>query len=163
VRSAAPTAPSTSRPTVSTARPNPNPAEPRSGAAVGNPKDAFLAEIRKQKLVFYQTVVAQAQKIEVAGDTITFAFSAAQKTLREMFEQNRGWLESVAQQATGRRLTVSASQADAAGGAVDSQAEAAAKKVADKKSALRQQAMADAGVQTMLEVFPAEIRDVEEL
>jgi hypothetical protein len=37
------------------------------------------------------------------------------------------------------------------------------KTAAEKKSALREQALADAGVQTMLEVFPAEIRDVEEL
>ena len=33
----------------------------------------------------------------------------------------------------------------------------------DKKAELRKQAMADAGVQAMLEVFPAEIRDVEEM
>jgi hypothetical protein len=124
-------------------------------------KDAFLAEIRKQKVVFYQTVVAQAQKIVVAGDTIAFSFSPAQKTLLSMFDQNRTWLESVAQQATGRKLTVSASQGEAAS-AADPQAEAT-KAAADKKTALRQQAMADAGVQTMLEVFPAEIRDVEEM
>jgi hypothetical protein len=36
-------------------------------------------------------------------------------------------------------------------------------KAADRKSALREQAMADAGVQAMLEIFPAEIRDVEEM
>ncbi|RDJ94233.1 hypothetical protein B4Q13_16010, partial [Lacticaseibacillus rhamnosus] len=33
----------------------------------------------------------------------------------------------------------------------------------DKKSVLRQEAMADRGVQALLEVFPAEISDVEEL
>ena len=33
----------------------------------GNFKDALLAEIRKTKAVFYNTVVAQAQKIEVAA------------------------------------------------------------------------------------------------
>ena len=32
-----------------------------------------------------------------------------------------------------------------------------------KKSALREKALADAGVQALLEVFPAEIRDVEEM
>jgi len=32
-----------------------------------------------------------------------------------------------------------------------------------KKTALREKALADAGVQAMLEVFPAEIRDVEEM
>ena len=34
---------------------------------------------------------------------------------------------------------------------------------ADRKSALKEQALADAGVQALLEVFPAEIRDVEEM
>ena len=33
----------------------------------------------------------------------------------------------------------------------------------DRKAALREQALADAGVQALLEVFPAEIRDVEEI
>ena len=33
----------------------------------------------------------------------------------------------------------------------------------DRKTVLREQALADAGVQTLLEVFPAEIRDVEEM
>jgi hypothetical protein len=33
----------------------------------------------------------------------------------------------------------------------------------EKKSTLREQALADAGVQALLEVFPAEIRDVEEM
>ncbi len=80
-----------------------------------------------------------------------------------MFEQNRGWLESIAQQATGRRLTVTASQGEPAVAAAETQAEAAAKKAVDRKTALREQAMADAGVQAMLEVFPAEIRDVEEM
>jgi hypothetical protein len=32
-----------------------------------------------------------------------------------------------------------------------------------KKAALREQALADAGVQALLEVFPGEIRDVEEM
>jgi len=33
----------------------------------------------------------------------------------------------------------------------------------EKKTRLRERALADAGVQAMLEVFPAEIRDVEEM
>jgi DNA polymerase III subunit gamma/tau len=122
-------------------------------------KDALLAEIRKQKLVFYQTVVAQAQKIQVEGDRVVFTFSSSQRTLREMFEQNRGWLESIAHQATGRRLTVASTQDAATPPSTD----AAAKSVPDRKTVLREQALADAGVQAMLEVFPAEIRDVEEM
>ena len=55
---------------------------------------------------------------------------------------------------------------DAAGAPPPSQGGAAAAadaKSTDKKSALRDKALADAGVQAMLEVFPAEIRDVEEM
>ena len=128
-------------------------------------KDALLAEIRKSKMVFYQTVCAQAQKIEAAGDRVTFTFSPNQRTLLNMFEQNRAWLESIAQQVAGRRITVAGVQADAPAAAAPP-AEGAASadvKSAEKKSALRDQALADAGVQTMLEVFPAEIRDVEEM
>jgi DNA polymerase-3 subunit gamma/tau len=124
-------------------------------------KDAFLAEIRKQKIVFYQTVVAQAQKIEVDADRIRFTFSATQRTLREMFEQNRIWLESVAQQATGRRLSVTAAPTE--NGPVEPTEAPAGPKGVERKTALREQALADAGVQAMLEVFPAEIRDVEEM
>jgi DNA polymerase-3 subunit gamma/tau len=132
----------------------------------GNVKDPFLAEIRKSKVVFYNTVVAQAQKIEVVGDRITFTFLANQRTLRDAFEEKRGWLESIALQATGRKLTVAAVQAEpGAGPGVPVKGDDAgeAKKAEDRKNALREQALADVGVQTMLEVFPAEIRDVEEM
>jgi DNA polymerase-3 subunit gamma/tau len=121
-------------------------------------KDAFLAEIRKGKAVLYNMVLVQAQKIEAAGDRVTFTFSASQRALRDTFEQNRTWLESVAQKTSGRRITVAAVLQDAV--ADPPAGEAAAP---DKKAELRKQAMADAGVQAMLEVFPAEIRDVEEM
>jgi DNA polymerase-3 subunit gamma/tau len=125
-------------------------------------KDAFLAEIRKNKVVFYNTVVAQAQKIEISGDRVTFTFLPNQRTLRDAFEEKRAWLESIAQQATGRRLTVTSLGESAPASTRDAPADAKSK-TADRKSALRQQALADAGVQTMLEVFPGEIRDVEEM
>ena len=132
-----------------------------------NLKDALLAEIRKSKMVFYNTVIAQAQKIEVAGDRVTFTFSPNHRTLRDVFEQNRAWIESAAQQVSGRRIAVTSVQSDASGAAAgpvdDAVQNASDKKSADKKTALREQAMADAGVQTMLEIFPAEIRDVEEM
>ena len=134
-----------------------------------NFKDALLAEIRKAKMAFYGTVVAQAQKIEVAGDRVTFTFAPNQRALRDMFEQNRAWLESIALPIAGRKITMAAAQTDAAaapaadGNAPAADQKAADKKSAEKKSALREQALADAGVQTMLEVFSAEIRDVEEM
>ena len=102
-------------------------------------------------------VVAQAQKIELAGDRLTFTFSPSQRALRDQFEQNRSWLETLAQQLAGKGVTIVAVQTDAPA------APGGGQKPADKKAALREQALADAGVQTMLEVFPAEIRDVEEM
>ena len=147
----------------------PAPVGPGFSRTDANLKDALLAEIRKSKNVFYNTVVAQAQKIEVGGDRVTFTFSPNHRTLRDVFEQNRAWIESAAQEVSGRKIAVTSVQSDPSGSAApaspvdDAAQKASDKKSADKKSALREQAMADAGVQTMLEVFPAEIRDVEEM
>jgi len=153
---AAPKAPGTAAPKAPNTS-TPNTASPAAGAF----KDAMLAEIRKTKAVFYNTVVAQAQKIEVAGDRVTFAFAANQRALRDAFEQNRAWLETIAQQLSGRRIGFASTMGDAASPAGD--ASNGAQRAPDKKSALKEQALADAGVQAMLEVFPAEIRDVEEM
>ena len=105
--------------------------------------------------------VAQAQKIEVQGDRVVFTFSAGQRALRDQFEQNRAWLESVAQQAAGRRIVVTAVQLEAAPGPSAGPGEPPPPP--DRKAELRQQALAEPGIQAMLEVFPAEIRDVEEM
>jgi DNA polymerase III subunit gamma/tau len=174
-----PTGPTTSQPRISPAPLKPSPVSSGSGRSLQPPqpapeqaprqrtaatpetsfKDALLAEVRKAKVVFYQTVVAQAQRIEVTPDRVTFTFSASQRALREMFEQNRGWLESLAQQVSGRKVVVaSANGADSA-----TPPAAAEPPKPDKKAALKEQALADAGVQALLDVFPAEIRDVEEM
>jgi hypothetical protein len=63
-------------------------------------------------------------------------------------------------------MTVTALEGHAAGaGAGASKADAAraaAPQEADRKAALREQALADSGVQAMLDVFGAEIKEVEE-
>ena len=91
----------------------------------------------------------------------------AQRALKDQFEQNRAWLESIAQQAAGRKIVVSSAQTEAEAASAPAAKEAAAAGSADaaasRKSALREKALADAGVQALLEVFPAEIRDVEEM
>jgi hypothetical protein len=56
------------------------------------------------------------------------------------------------------------SDAERAGDQPDgAQAPAAPPDAAARKSALRDRALADAGVQALLDVFPAEIKDVEEM
>jgi DNA polymerase III subunit gamma/tau len=159
----------------------------------GNLKDALLAEIKKAKSVFYNMVVAQAQKIEIAGDRLTFTFSATQRTLCDTVDQHKAWLEGLAQQLSGRRIAVARVLEEAAplpsqaarktetSGKVSAASGVAApvNDISDindlnhvnnlnagdsaRKSTLREQALADAGVQALLEVFPAEIRDVEEM
>ena len=75
----------------------------------------------------------------------------------------------MAQQVSGRKISAASVMGDAAPAPqAASQAgvpAAAAKddKDKDKKTALREQALADSNVKTLLEVFPAEIRDVEEM
>jgi len=148
-------------------------ATPRVEQAASPSKDAFLARIRETKKVFYNMVVAQAQKIEATGDRVTFTFSPNQRALRDQFEQQRSWLDSAAREVFGRPVAVTAVLAESAAPPAASnqrsssqtspEAAPAAPKPTDKKSALREKALADTAVQTMLEVFPAEIRDVEEM
>jgi DNA polymerase III gamma/tau subunit len=164
--SAAPAQSRTSLPSPPVAAPSASAAPASSSmpkGSVGRPdfKDAFLAEIRKSKVVFYNTVVAQALKIEVAGDQVTFSFAKAHRALRDQFEQNRSWLEGVAQQTAGRKVMVSSVQVD--GLSAPAESSRAAVESGDRKMALREQALADASVQALLEVFPAEIRDIEEM
>jgi DNA polymerase III subunit gamma/tau len=142
-------------------------AEAQAARTASSPKDAFLARIRETKKVFYNMVVAQAQKIEVTGDRVTFTFSPNQRALRDQFEPQRSWLDAAARDVFGRAVAVAAVLAESAASdqrsSQSSPAAAPAAKPTDKKSALREQALADTAVQTMLEVFPAEIRDVEEM
>ncbi len=143
------------------------PAAPSSAApvAAGPLKDAFLAEVRAGKSFFYNTVVAQAQRIEVEAEAITFAFLPTHRALREQFNDTRAWLEAAAARVAGRRMTVTAVQATA--GEVPALALSSALPVAPGSPSgardLKAEALSSSAVQAMLEVFPAEIRDVEEM
>jgi hypothetical protein len=122
----------------------------------------LLAEIRSGKAFFYNTVVAQAQKIDVVDDRVTFTFLPAHRALREQFEQSRPWLEAAAERLTGRKIVVTAVQAASETEQADSQPAAAAPVAAPKRD-LKAEALSSTGVQALLDVFPAEIRDVEEM
>ena len=134
-------------------------------------KDTFLGEIRKAKKFFYGTVVAQAQRIDVEGDKVVFTFGPQHRALRAQLDQNRPWLEAAASQLGGRKMTVAAAegtgvatnQSSAPSGAAAASAHAAEPAGADRQQALKDRALADNGVQTMLDVFAAEIKDIEEM
>jgi DNA polymerase-3 subunit gamma/tau len=146
-----------SSPARSTAPSNPESRVPDPGSL----KDKLLAEIRSGKATFYNTVVAQAQRIEVNGDRITFVFGPAQSTLRGWFDQQKAWLDAAAERVAGRKVVVTSELGDAPAAAPKGESAAAA--VAPPKRDLKAEAMSSSTVQAMLDVFPAEIRDIEEM
>jgi DNA polymerase-3 subunit gamma/tau len=152
---------------------SPAPAEPASGngsapapqpsaalAPAPSLKDAFLEEIRKTKKFFYGTVIAQAQRIDVEADRIVLAFTPQHRALRQQFDQTRASLEELATKLAGRRMAVVG--VESGSGSAPAATASAAPAAPDRQAALRQQALADSGVQAMLDVFGAEIKDVEE-
>jgi DNA polymerase-3 subunit gamma/tau len=131
----------------------------------GGIKDALLAEIRSGKAFFYNTVIAQAQSIDVSGDRVMFSFLPTHRALREQLEQNRAWIEAAAERVAGRKMAVLSVQVESGA------APAASARPADTpeppspngKRDLKAEAMSSAAVQAVLDVFPGEIKDVEEL
>ena len=167
-------------------QPDVAPSPPVAVAAGGGFKDRFLAEIRGGKGFFYNTVVAQAQRIDVTGDKVLFTFLPAHKMLREQVDQARGWLEAAAERVAGKTMTVVAVQAGpgeppvsndpapipppgpasperaiARGSGPASPERATAREGGTRD--LKAEAMESPSVQAMLDVFPAQIRDVEEM
>jgi DNA polymerase III subunit gamma/tau len=171
--SAAPRVPSASAAVVkavearreSAVRPSPPP--PAVPAAVDTQavapdqlKQAFLDEVRKSHKLFYGTVFAMAQKIDLETDRIVFTYGPHQRVLRSQLEQRRPALEEIASRLAARRMTiVSVEGTNAppppAGGRP-------AAPLTERQAELKQQALEDSGVQAMLDVFAAEIKDVEE-
>jgi hypothetical protein len=128
-------------------------------------KDALLAEIRAGKSFFYNMVVAQAQSIDVSPDGVVFAFLPTHRSLRERFEETRPWIEAAAERLAGRKMPVRSVQVESAVGApaplpAEPKDDAGA---GNGRKDLRAEAMATPAVQAVLEVFPADIKDVEEL
>jgi hypothetical protein len=111
---------------------------------------------------FYGTVVAQAQRIDIEGDRVVFTFAPQHRALRVQLDQNRTWLDALASQLSGRRMTVTSAEGAAAPSKPGAPAPASVTPEKDRQTDLRQQALADSGVQAMLDVFAAEIKDVVE-
>ena len=109
-------------------------------------------------------MVAQAQRIDVTDEAITFTFLPTHKALREQFEQTRPWLEAAAARVGGRKIAVTAVQAEAAPGTPPPAAATAGQDApAPAARDLKAEALASSAVQAMLDVFPAEIENVEEI
>jgi DNA polymerase-3 subunit gamma/tau len=127
-------------------------------------KEAFLEEIKKVRKFFYGTVIAQAQRIHVEDDRVVITFGPQHRALKSQLEQARPLLETIATQLSGRKMAViPAEGAMVVPDQADRTGQSAPGGGDGKKAALREQALADSGVQAMLDVFAAEIKDVEEM
>jgi DNA polymerase-3 subunit gamma/tau len=151
-------------PVASKPAPASTPAAPESDTVAPAPaglKDRFLAEIKAGKSTLYNIAIAQAQRIDVTDERITFTFASNQNVARMQLDQNREWLEGIAQRLTGRKIQVTSAQSQA-GSAPPTGSAPAAAATAPKRD-LKEEARSSPGIQAMLDVFPAEIRDVEEI
>jgi DNA polymerase-3 subunit gamma/tau len=164
----APSRPTTPPPAKTTAAP-PVKAAPATNpeSRIPNPtslKDKLLAEIRSGKPMFYNTVVAQARRIDVANDRVTFVFGPAHSSLRGLFDQHKAWLDAAVERIAGNKIPVVSVQSEAAEPSnPESRIPNPGEADPDKKRDLKAEAMSSTTVQAMLDVFPAEIRDVEEM
>jgi DNA polymerase-3 subunit gamma/tau len=129
-------------------------------------KQRYLEEVQRANRAFYNLHVATAQKIDLEGGRIVFTFGPVHETMRQQVEARRQWLESVAESVAGRRVVVTTARGSASeptGPRPATTIEPAAPAPAPPDADLKARALADGGVQAMLEVFPAEIREVEEI
>jgi DNA polymerase-3 subunit gamma/tau len=163
-----------SQPAAPSRVPEPSAGAPPSSAAPREPavpagaiepaREAFLAEIKRTKAVFFGTVVAQAQRIEFDADTIVFTFSPTHRLLGEQVQQNKAWLEAIAERIAGRRLAVIAQSAAAAPiRSAEKPGEEPQGPAGAEPPDLKAIARADPTIQALLDVFPSEIRAVEDL
>jgi DNA polymerase-3 subunit gamma/tau len=120
-------------------------------------RESLFEQIRQKKKLLHGTVVAQAQRVDIDGDVITLCYNPQQRILRRQVDENRGVLEQIATELAGRTMLVRSAEIAVSlpennGDGVD-----------DARARLRERALADHAVQAMLDVFSAEITDVEEI
>jgi DNA polymerase-3 subunit gamma/tau len=139
----------------------PPPVQP-AGAPVSL-KDTYLDEIRKSKGAFHGAVAMHAQRIEFESDRIVFRFTDAQIFLADQVWQYKDFLEKLALEVFGRRLAVAAESVKAETSAHSATSPGASAVQVKQAADLKAEAMASPTVQTLLEIFPADITDVTEL
>jgi DNA polymerase-3 subunit gamma/tau len=138
----------------------PRPASSRPGVVAGL-QESFLEEVRRAKASFYKMYLAHAHRIEVESDRIVFSFAPSMRAAREHVDKARAWLEPIAARLAGRKMAVVAHLADPAVQAEGESAGAASATPAGPSDDLKAKALADPGMQTLLELMPLEIKDVE--
>ena len=134
-------------------------------------KDRFLSELRAGKATFYNLVVASAYRIDASASGVTFAFLPNQKNAKSQCEEQKAWLQSIAEKVAGKPVPVSivvaeGAQAPLAGSASAPEQSGELRRDVrlEKRSPeeLKAEAMANSTVQAVLEIFPVEKTTIEE-
>jgi DNA polymerase-3 subunit gamma/tau len=127
-------------------------------------KDALLKEIQRSKKLLYGTVIAQAEKINVTPNLVTFTFAPAHRTLRSQLERNCTWISEIASKLSEQKVRIEVVESDSpAGSLVETTPQSAPEKTINSGNTLKKQVMKDEEVQAVLDVFDAEIREIEEI
>jgi hypothetical protein len=131
----------------------------------GGFKDRFLAELKSSKATFYNLVVASAYRIEASPAGVSFAFLPNQKNARSQCEEQKPWLQSIAEKVAGKPVPVSVVVAESGSQpspAPASPAHAAPAAPGAPAADVTAEAMANSTVQAVLEIFPVEKTTIEE-
>ena len=156
------------------AGPGTNPGTPGTVRAAGTDsefKDRFLAELKVGKATFYNLVVASAFRIDATTSAISFVFLPNQKNAKSQCEEQKAWLQSIAEKVAGKPVPISVVVAEGLGPAAPSASahaqpgELRRDLGPEKKRSpeeLKAEAMANSTVQAVLEIFPVEKTTIEE-
>ncbi|MEO5823822.1 MAG: DNA polymerase III subunit gamma/tau [Vicinamibacteraceae bacterium] len=128
-----------------------------SDAALARFRDAFLAEVKRSRgQADWGMIFMPARRVEVAVGSVTFVYESQPKLIAGRFEALRAGLTELATSLAGRPMTVSCRVEAGPAAAAPSAHQG-------ERDRLKAAAMAEPAVQKLLDVFPADIRDVEEV
>ncbi|MPY90756.1 MAG: DNA polymerase III subunit gamma/tau [Luteitalea sp.] len=119
---------------------------------------AFTDAVRRHSRMLHGTIVLPAQRIDVSGNVITFQYAASNRVQLDRCRAERQRLEQIASDEFGHAMTVKV----VPGHDAVPDRETGAPQVSEQ-ARLREAVMSEPAVKTLLDVFPAEINDVEEI
>jgi DNA polymerase III subunit gamma/tau len=125
-------------------------------------KDRFLAELKSAKSTFYNLVVASAFRIDASPAGVVFTFLPNQKNAKSQCDEQKAWLQSIAEKVAGRPVPVSIAVADSGTQPAPASLPPASPVTKSSADDLKAEAMANSTVQAVLEIFPVDKTTIEE-
>jgi len=122
--------------------------------------------LKSGKSTFYNLVVASAFRIDATAAGVVFTFLPNQKNAKSQCDEQKAWLQSIAEKITGRPVPVSIVVADSGSQPVPAPlpvlpvAAGSSQKASPEE--LKAEAMANSTVQAVLEIFPVDKTTIEE-